>query len=121
MSMSDVAAALNHSKAKGTTKLVLIALAWHMSDDYDQGCWPSQETLATYSNTSPRQVRRALVELHEMGEIEMLHHGGAGFNYERRSNRYWVRIQCPEDCDGTLQHRTSTTQYRTSKVDIADI
>lgn len=110
MSIEAISATLAHSKAKGTTKLVLMGLAWHTGDDYEVGCWPSQTTLAKYANCSERQVRRALVELHETGEIEMLHHGGAGFNSERRSNRYWVRIECPESCDNTLQHRTSTTQ-----------
>jgi hypothetical protein len=114
MSIEAISAVLSHSKAKGTVKLVLMGIAWHTGEDYERGAYPSQKTLASYANCSERQVRRALVELHESAEIEMLHHGGAGFNAERRSNRYWIRIDCPEECDNTLQHRTSTTQYRTS-------
>jgi len=63
MSLEAMSAVLHHSKAAGTTKLVLMGIAWHLGDDPEDGAWPSQETLARYSNTSTRQVRRPLADL----------------------------------------------------------
>ena len=76
MSAEAIAAVLHHSEARGTDKLVLIGIAWHTNDNPEFGCFPSQETLAAYSNVSVRQVRRALEHLEQAGEIEIVRHGG---------------------------------------------
>jgi hypothetical protein len=44
MSIEAVATVLNHSKARGRAKLVLIGIANHLGD---QGAWPSISTLSS--------------------------------------------------------------------------
>lgn len=104
MSLEAVSAVLKHSKAKGAAKLVLLGIAWHYSEDAEQGAWPSQETLARYSNTSTRQVRRALAELVALEELEYRSHDGRGYRADRRTSRFFILLDCPKTCDGTLNH-----------------
>jgi hypothetical protein len=111
MSLEAVSAVLKHSKAKGATKLVLLGIAWHYSDDASQGSWPSQETLAKYSNTSTRQVRRALAELVELEELEYRAHDGRGYRPDRRTSRFFILLDCPSSCDGTLGHNEIADIY----------
>ncbi len=100
-----MSAVLHHSEAAGTTKLVLMGIAWHLGDDPNEGAWPSQEKLAQYANTSVRQVRRCLQHLTESGELEAVLHDGRGYRPDRRTNRYFIRLDCPEDCDASISHR----------------
>ena len=111
MSLEAVSAVLKHSKAKGATKLVLLGIAWHYSDDAEQGSWPSQETLAKYANTSTRQVRRALTELVELDELEYRAHDGRGYRPDRRTSRFFILLDCPDTCDGTLGHNKVADIY----------
>lgn len=104
MSLEAVAAVLHHSTATGTSRAVLTALAWHLGDDPEEGCYPSQTRLAKLSGCSVRQVQRNLQKLVELGEIEMSHHNGIGYRFDRITNRYWINVDCPEGCDGTLSH-----------------
>lgn len=104
MSIEAVSAVLKHSQAKGTTKLVLLAIAWHYGDDAELGAWPSQTTLATYCNASVRQVRRSLQDLIELEELEYSAHDGRGFRPDRRTARYFILLDCPQDCDRSLNH-----------------
>jgi hypothetical protein len=57
MSYEAVAAALHHSRASTSSKLVLIAIAHY---EGDQGAWPSQNTLAKMTGLGPRSIRRAI-------------------------------------------------------------
>lgn len=108
MSIEAVALVLNHSAAKGTTKLVLLGIANH---DGDGGAWPSVNTLARYANVDARTVRRSIRELQRMGELGV--HVQAGGMPETpdhaRTNRYDVLVRCPEECDGTARHRVTPT------------
>lgn len=104
MSIEAVATALHHSKATPTAKLVLVALAWHVNED--RVCYPSQETLAHYAGINVRQVRRAVTQLIELGEIEVWKHGGKRLGSTPGSNLYFMVLECPESCDQTLQHKT---------------
>lgn len=104
MSVEAFSAVLHHSQAKGTDKVILLGIAWHLSDDPQLGCWASQETLASYANTSVRQVRRALQNLHDLGELEVIHHGGNNYGQHRPTNRYFILLNCPEGCDSTFSH-----------------
>lgn len=104
MSAEALSAVLHHSRSKGTTKLVLLGIAWHTSDSPELGCFPSQETLAEYANVSSRQVRRAIVELEILGEIEVDTHGGMSTD-KFATNRYFITLDCPETCDSSLWHR----------------
>ena len=116
MSAEAIAAVLHHSEARGTDKLVLIGIAWHTNDNPEFGCFPSQETLAAYSNVSVRQVRRALEHLEQAGEIEIVRHGGLSAG-GISPNRYFIRVDCPEGCDGTLWHRDLST----GRLDLSEI
>jgi len=103
MSVEALAIVLNHSKATGAVKLVLIGIANHINPDND-GAWPSQEKLAHYANCSDRYVRDAINELVKLGELRYESHAGnsRGGN---RPNRYWLLLSCPDNCDGTTNHR----------------
>ena len=103
MSIEALTVVLNHSLAKGAVKLILIGIANHINPDND-GAWPSQAKLASYANCSERYVHDAVNELIELGELRVDARGGksSGGN---KSNRYWINISCPDDCDGTTNHR----------------
>jgi hypothetical protein len=104
MSLQAVAAVLHHSTSTGTARAVLTALAWHLGDDPEEGCYPSQTRLAKLAGCSVRQVQRNLQKLVELNEIEMSQHNGIGYRFDRITNRYWITLDCPEECDGTLSH-----------------
>jgi hypothetical protein len=126
MSFEAVAATLHHSKASTSSKLVLVAIAYFESD---QGAWMSQDTLANMTGLSPRSVRRAIVELTELREIDVIHDDGAGRG-ARKTNRYFVTVLCPEDCDSSFAHKRGgeivnlatvrRRQYRTDSTPIED-
>lgn len=101
MSYEAVAAALHHSQASTSARLVLLAIA-HFEGD--QGAWPSQKTLAEMTGLSTRSVRRAIHELAELHELDVIADNGQGYG-ARKSNRYFVIVQCPEGCDSTIAHR----------------
>lgn len=95
---------LNHSKAKGTAKLVLLGIANHAGDG---GAWPTVATLARYANATERSVQRAIGELVRLGELSVERQaGGLAFLKDwERPNRYDVLVRCPITCDGTVNHR----------------
>ena len=104
MSLEAVAAVLHHSTSTATARSVLTALAWHIGNDPEEGCYPSQTRLAKLAGCSVRQVQRNLQKLVEAGEIEMSQHNGEGYRFDRITNRYWITLECPEGCDGSLSH-----------------
>lgn len=114
MSIEAVAAVLNHSQSKGVSRAVLTAIAWHLGDDPTEGCYPSAARLAKLSGTNTRQVHRAIHNLVELGEIEFQSHEGVG-RPDRKTNRYWVILDCPEVCDRSLQHRERGDIYDTTR------
>ena len=105
MGYKATAVVLHHSRARNTTKLVFVALAHHYDDEGSLGAWPSQRTLAKMANCSERTARRAIHELAELGEIDVLLHQGTGVDPQRKTNRYRIILDCPADCDGTAAHR----------------
>ena len=105
MSLEALSAVLHHSNSTGTARAVLTAMAWHLGDDPEEGCYPSQSRLASLAGCSVRQVQRNLQKLVELGEVEMSQHDGIGYRFDRITNRYWIQIDCPEGCDGTLSHK----------------
>jgi hypothetical protein len=109
MSAEALAAVLNHSHARGTPKLVMVAIAWHTNDNPELGCWPSQETLARYANTTIRTVQRSLDYLADIGELEIEVRGGLSYSGAASTNRYFIRVECPRGCDNTLWHRDLST------------
>lgn len=105
MSLEALSAALHHSKSRGTARAVLTAIAWHIGEHPEEGCYPSQKRLAEMSGCSKRQVQRAIEALKELQEIEVHDHAGVGYRHDRITNRYWVILECPEDCDNSLNHK----------------
>lgn len=99
-----MAAVLHHSRAKGTTKLILLGIANH---DGDGGAWPTIETLARYGNCSRTKVKQAIHDLIALGELKVDLQGGGNNDTraDRRPNRYTVLLSCPGTCDGSTRHR----------------
>lgn len=102
MSAEATTAVLHHSRAEGSAKLVLWGIANHHSD---MGAWPSVATLAKYAAVTERRVQQLLRYLQSIGEIQIEAQAGFG-NNQYKTNRYHILIQCPADCDGSLQHKT---------------
>jgi hypothetical protein len=121
MSIESLAICLNHSKATGTDKVVLLGIANH---DGDGGAYPSVATLARYANVSERTVQRSIQTLIELGEVrvEINAGGSAKQRHDRRPNRYYVLVACPATCDKTSQHRVgngvTTTTLRGDNPDV---
>jgi len=127
MSYEAIAAALNHSQASTSARLVLVTIA-HFEGE--RGAWPSQETLAKLTGLNPRTIRRAIHELKELNELDVISDDGQGFG-SRKTNRYFLILDCPDDCDRTLNHKKVTAeivslaairrkQYRTETTPIED-
>lgn len=102
MSAEAVTVVLHHSKAQGTAKLILWGIANHHSD---HGSWPAIATLAKYANIKERRAQQIIRELVALGEIAIEEQGGLS-QRQYKTNRYFILIQCPADCDGSLQHKT---------------
>jgi hypothetical protein len=102
VSAEAVTVVLHHSKTEGTAKLVLWGIANHHSDS---GAWPSIATLAKYAQVSERRVQQIIRDLARIGEIAIEEQGGLG-QHQYKTNRYHILIQCPADCDGSLNHKT---------------
>lgn len=105
MSIEAISAALHHSQSTGTARAVLIAIAWHIGEHPEEGCYPSQKRLAELSSCSKRQVQRAIDKLHDLNEITIASHDGTGYRSDRITNRYWMLLECPEGCDRSLGHK----------------
>lgn len=105
MGYRAVNAVLHHSQALGTTKLVLVAIATYHDDKGVNGAYPSQELIAKMANCSIRTVHRAVKELQQLGELEVLVHRGRGKTFDRQTNLYFVVLDCPEGCDSSYNHR----------------
>lgn len=102
MSAEAVTVVLHHSQTEGSHKLVLWGIANHHSD---AGAWPSIATLAKYAKVTERRVQQIIRDLQRSGEIAIEEQGGLGQG-QYKSNRYHILIQCPHDCDGSLNHKT---------------
>lgn len=99
-----MAIVLHHSTAKGTALNILLGIANHEGDG---GAWPSRSTLAKYGRCTERRVKQIVSELAKAGEVRVDYQAGglADMDDHRRPNRYQVLVRCPDDCDGTTQHR----------------
>lgn len=106
MSYEAVAAALHHSRASTSAKLVLITIG-HFEGD--KGAWPSQNTLAKMTGLAPRSVRRAIQELRDLNELDVIADNGQGYG-ARKTNRYYVILECPDGCDRSLNHKIPTAE-----------
>ncbi len=114
MSVETMALVLNHSRAVGTDKVVLLGIANH---DGDGGAWPSIATLARYANVSERSVQRSIDHLVELGELRVERQSGgqADLRNDRRPNRYTVLV------DNPLHGVTPTSPRPGSRGDTSDV
>jgi len=103
-----MAIALNHSRAQGSARIVLIGIANH---DGDGGAWPSVATLARYAGITARNVQKALTKLEELGEIKRITQAGGTNSMpdHTRPNLYRVTLRCPHNCDRTSRHQVGKT------------
>jgi hypothetical protein len=96
MSISALTLSLYHSKATYSTRLVLIAIA-NFEGEY--GAYPSHETIGRLAGgLNRRTVQRAIDDLIELGELTEVRRDGV-------TNLYKIAIACPDECDGTTNHR----------------
>lgn len=105
MSVESLAAVFNHSRARGSARLVLLVIANH---DGEGGAWPSLSTISRLSGGLDRKyVKRLIEELVELGELQVAQGAGGTSSTPiyRRPNRYEVLVSCPEWCDRTRNHR----------------
>jgi len=87
-----------HSESSGTARMVLLAIA-DAADHHGANAWPSQPTLAAMCRISVRTVIRAVAELEQLGELEVIQHGGPAYREDRRPNRYrLVKMSPPTGC-----------------------
>ena len=106
MSSKALSMVIHHSKASASARHVLTIIAWF---DGESGSWPSQETIKEKTGLSKRTIGRAIAELIDIGEIDVIANDG-GSHHGRRSNRYVIMLDCGPFCDGTFAHR-----YRSQK------
>ena len=104
MSVELVSRVLHHSHAQSHSKVILMAIAWH-TEDQSKGCWPPREVLANYANVSVRTLSRSLIELQELGELEVVQNGAWMRGSVTMHNLYRIKMACPDECDGTLNHK----------------
>ena len=118
MSVEAMAIVLNHSRAKGAAKIVLLGIANHINPDND-GAWPSQARLASYANITERAVRNCVDQLVELGEL-VVKVGAGNSTTQYKTNRYWLNLACPADCDGTTNHGTRRVEVFDNRVEVFD-
>jgi len=108
VSITAIRQVLAQSRAKGTTRFVLVILAEAANEaKVTRGdpweVWPSQATIAAKAGVSPRAVRRHLVDLVSLGEIREVGRVGRG------CVRYEITLAVPEPrteasrVDGSVQ------------------
>ncbi|MDX8151116.1 helix-turn-helix domain-containing protein [Patulibacter brassicae] len=69
MSVQAISYVLDHSEARGSDRLVLIALANHAGAEHAE-CWPSVPLIASEARVSERTAQYALRALEKHGRIE---------------------------------------------------
>jgi hypothetical protein len=120
MSIQEIGIVLNHSQALGTTKMVLMGIAWHTGKDRLLGCYPSQQTLAAYANCSTRQVRRCLDELVALDELHIIINGSFRRGSNAATNLYTIILDCPDYCDKSMNHTFLGDALMEDEADICD-
>ena len=117
MTTLDMSSVLVHSRAIGTTKLVLMGIAYHTGRDRSQGCWPSRTTLAAYAGVSVRQVSRSLDQLVELGELVIESRGSWKRGSADLTNLYFLQNLCSDSCES---HKHEMVTLVTVDGDIGD-
>jgi len=98
VSIQAVAWVLDHSRARGFARLVLISLANHANRETGE-CWPSMRTIAREAGIGHSSVTAAVRVLVALGELEIVSEGGP-----RQANRYRLSYpQRPGDGHNSVQ------------------
>ena len=82
---------VDYSQAKPAAQMVLVAIARH-ADNTGGNAYPSLETLSQQTNTTPRQVKRSIYKLVELGELAFIPQGAPldELRRDRRPHLYWL-------------------------------
>lgn len=88
MTIEDLSAVFSHSRARGSAKLVLIALADQSTGDHRSSI--SLATLSRFAGVTVGAVRRAVGRLVTLGELD------AALTDE--DVQYEVRVSCSRSC-----------------------
>jgi hypothetical protein len=117
MSIEAMNLVLNHSKATGRAKLVLLGIANHFGDN---GAWPSISTLARYANASERSVKRDIQELVDLGELTV-EVNSAPMRGQYKTNLYWISVDSgvtTEVSRGDSSGKSGVTPVGTQNINI---
>ena len=117
MSIEALSMVLNHSRATGSNKVVLLGIANHLGPDAHEGAWPSIARLAAYANMTERGVQKCIGKLIDSGELSVQVSDGVSRN-QYKPNRYWINVECPEDCDGSMWHRRGERAYEQGRTPV---
>jgi len=104
LSTEAVSAFVAHSRSYGSTRLVGTVLAHHIGSDPREGCWPTHALLSEETGYSVRHVIRAIKELVDLGEFEVFSANAMNAR-SKLPNHYYIKLECPETCDGSASHR----------------
>lgn len=110
MSLEATTRAWKYSKAVGTARFVLVALADY-ADDKTSIAWPSRASLARKVAVSGQTIRRAMRELEDLGEIVCIHRGTG-----HQTSRYRITVG-PDTTDTDLDEPPASTPETTSLPD----
>lgn len=119
MSVEAITTVLHHSRATGTTKVVLIGIANHAGDG---GAWPSIASLAKYARVDERTVQRSIRKLEQLGEIRVHAQSGGTRNTQDRyrPNRYDILVSCPPDCDRSMAHKCADDELEEPAEEVSE-
>lgn len=101
MSLKVTNWAWSRSESRNGARLVMLALADRADDNGH--AWPSVDDLAERTKLSPRAVQKAIANLVEIGELEVVNGGG-----RHRSNRYRI-VPKPRTSDGVTDEKPRTS------------
>ena len=98
MSYQAMSRVMDHSRARGADRMVLMAIARH---DYGKALFLERKTLAKEAGVSVSSVKRSLDELTILGELRRTVEQG-------RANHYEITLDCPKDCPDWANHHFET-------------
>jgi hypothetical protein len=98
MSVKAMSWVWEHSRAKGSARMVLLALADHAGQE-DGDSWPSVGRLARRCGLGERTVQQAITTLVDLGELEVQWRCGP-----RGANRYRLTLTPAESAPPQISH-----------------
>jgi hypothetical protein len=71
MGAFEVGKVFQHTTARGSNKLVLLSIAWHIRNNSND-CWPSLETIAKTAGLGRSTVAACIANLDQLGQLERI-------------------------------------------------